>query len=333
MKDTPRQDDAWSRADVKSPEMEPALLARWHDACDKIAHYAREFGWSKSEVARRAGIATGTFSQWYSGSYQGRYDTTTQKVENFLASVEEGMELDANLLVEPEFFETRLSRELFAAFVYAQKLPTIAIATVVAGMGKTMAAERFQSTRPHVFHITLSPSSSSPYLLKMEIAEQLGIQTRDAAMLKSAITNALHRDGHSALMILDEAQNLTEEGINELRYFRDMANCGLVLLGNDEVSTPYASSDTRNSSPQVARRIGVRMSVLKPYAEDIAAFIDAWGLEGDDLRETATKIASRAGALGALGETIKAASIIAGGKSLTADDLRCAYQLRGQGAI
>lgn len=327
--------DSWAMP-VKSPEgLDAELLERWNSATGRIAQLGADMGWSKSEIARRAGISIGTFSQWYSASYAGRYDKTTDKVELFIASVEEMNALDAGMPTEPDFVETRLARELFQMFIYAQKLPTMAIATVVSGMGKTTAARRFQATRPHVFVVTLSPSSGNPHTLKVEIAQQLGISAREANTLKGSITDALSRDGFSALLIVDEAQNLNEACINELRHFRDCAGCGLVLLGNDEASTPYASKDVRHSSPQVSRRIGVRMSVLEPYAEDIRAYLDAWGLEGDDLRKVATAIASKRGALGALDETIKAAAMIASGngRPLGPDDLREAYALRGQGGV
>jgi DNA transposition AAA+ family ATPase len=320
----------------QTPKIEDAdLMTRWQSATQRVSHYAAENGWTKSEVARRADIAIGTFSGWYDGTYNGRYDTTTQRVENFLASYLEATEAASALPVEPGFVQTRVARELFETFTYAQALPTMAIATLVAGLGKTSAAEAFKATRPHVFHVTLSPSSRSVHTLKSEIGEQLGIDTRNSGTLKGAIVEALKRDGFSALLIVDEAQYLGEDSINELRHFRDMAKCGLVLLGNDETTTPYATRDVKHASPQVTRRIGYRVNVMKPYAEDIETFLDAWQLTDKDVRAVGTAIATRPGALGALAETIKAASMIARGmgRGLTADDLRAAYQRRGGGAV
>lgn len=323
-------------ADPKTvPAIDGALLERWQSATHTIAREAAKHGWKKSEVARRADIAIGTFSGWYDGTYKGRYDTTTAKIENFLKGFQAAFEAAAALPTAPGFVQTRVARELFEMFTYAQALPTMAVATIRAGMGKTQAAKEFQKTRPHVFHVELSPSSQSPHMLKTEIADALGIDGGNAVTLKSKIVNALRRDGFSALLIVDEAQNLTEDCINELRHFRDVAGCGLVLLGNNEVTTPYASSDVRHASPQVSRRIGHRLSIMKPYAEDITAFLDAWQLTDDDLRKVATAVARKPGALGALDETIKAASMIARGqrRSLIADDLRAAYQRRGGGAV
>lgn len=311
------------------------LMLRWKSATNLVSHHAAQQGWTKSEVARRADIAIGTFSGWYDGSYKGRYDTTTQKIENFLTSYLEASEAASALPMQPGFVQTRAARELFETFTYAQALPTMAVVTMVSGLGKTTAAEEFKATRPHVFHVTLSPSSRSPHILKSEIGQQLGIDTRNSSTLKSGIVNALKRDGFSALLFVDEAQNLNEDCINELRYFRDIAKCGLVLLGNDEAKTPYASRDVKHASAQVSRRIGHRLSIMKPYPEDITTFLDAWQLRDPDVRKVAEMVAVKPGAFGALTETIKAASMIARGmnRALVADDLRAAYQRRGGGAV
>ena len=326
---------AWSPPRQAPPTESPALLERWRAATQEALRVAAKHGWSKSEFARRADIPGGTFSGWFDGTYKGRYDTTTQRVENFLASCGEAAEAAASLPAEPGFVKTRTARELFEALTYAQHLPTVAVATVVSGCGKTTAAQAYARTRPHVFVVTLSPSSKRPHILLGEVAEQIGIETGNSSKLKGVLVRALRREGFSALLIIDEAQYLTEECINELRYLHDAARCGLVLLGNDEVTTPYATRDARHHSPQVARRVGHRLSILRPHAEDIDAYVDAWGLDEPELRAIAKVIAAKPGALGALAETIKAGSMIArgAGRGLTAADLKAAYVRRGQGAI
>jgi len=321
---------------AKTPAIEDQeLLERWKSATERVAFIGTENSWSKSEVARRAEVAIGTFSQWYSGSYPGRYDKTTTKIENFLDGVESASSMANAMPEHPALVQTRVSRELFEAFTYAQALPTIAICTVLSGLGKSYTAQQFANSRPHVFHVTLSPSSKTVHGLKADIALQIGADDRNPNVLKQSITASLKREGFNALLIVDEAQNLTPEGINELRHFRDVAGCGLVLLGNDEATTPYATRDLKHASPQVTRRIGHRLNVLQPYPEDIEAIVDAWGFEDKDLRTAAKAIAGKPGAFGALTETIRAGSMIAMGnkRALTADDLRAAYRHRGMGSL
>ncbi len=318
------------------PQIEdPDVLGRWTIATDEIRRIAAENGWSKSEVARRADVAVGTFSSWYDGTYKGRFDTTTSRVENFIGQLQDAASVGRGMPVAPGFLQTRVARELHTAFTYAQMIPTMAVITCASGLGKSMAASEFRRARPHVVHVTLSPSSSAPHTLKQEIAQEMGIDCKDGAKIKRVITDALRRDGYHSLLIVDEAQNLGEDAINELRHFRDMAKCGLVLLGNEEGKTPYATRDPRHASPQVARRVGHRLSVMRPYPEDIEMVVGAWGLSDPDARALAARIATMPGAFGALAETILTAGMIAAGhdRTVTAADLRAAWENRGAGTL
>lgn len=318
-----------------TPQTDAAILGRWSMATDEIRKIAADNGWSKSEVARRADVAVGTFSSWYDGTYKGRYDTTTQRIENFISQLQDAAAVSMQMPTTPGFLQTRVARELMTAMTYAQMLPTIAVVTCASGLGKSMAARAYRNSRPHVTHVTLSPSSASPHVLKQEIAQELGIECRDGNKIKRVITDALRRDGYHALLIIDEAQNLTEDGINELRHFRDNAQCGLVLLGNEEGRTPYAARDPRHASAQVARRVGHRLSIMKPYAEDVDQFVDAWALSDPEVRALAVKIAGMPGAFGTLSETILTAGMIAAGhdRPITIADLRAAWENRGAGVI
>ena len=325
----------WAQPRQAPETSDDITLGRWRSATQAIALIAADQGWNKSEVARRADMAIGTFSGWYDGTYKGRYDVTSAKVENLIRQVNEEAEARASLPVDPDFLQSRVARELFEVFTYAQIMPTIGIATVVSGLGKTMAAEAYKASHPHVYLVTLSPSSSSPHTMKQEIGDALGLDTKYGATLKGAITETLKRDGFSALLIIDEAQNLTDECINELRHFRDQAKCGLVLLGNDEATTPYASRDIKHASAQVSRRVGYRMSIMRPYPEDLETFLDAWSLKGDDLRTMARKVMLKPGAFGTLSETLKLASMIAKGRDhiVTPEDIKNAYERRGGGVV
>ncbi|KPU84413.1 hypothetical protein JI58_03835 [Marinosulfonomonas sp. PRT-SC04] len=229
-----------------------------------------------------------------------------------------------------------MARELFETFTIAQALPTMAIVTMAAGLGKTTAAEAYQNQRPHVVLITLSPSILTHNKVLGEILEELGLQNIDKSRTRHNVTKALKRSGGNSLVIVDEAQNLDADCINELRVaVRDLGRSGLVLLGNEEKKTSYGSAGNKGGSPQLSRRVMARTTAMKVYEEDIPTFLDAWGLEDSALRTAATIILKKPGAYGSLTETLVAASMIARGnnRSLTVDDLRAAYRRRGEGDI
>ena len=55
-------------------------LQAWETLIDQVIELAQSHNWSKAEVARRIGMPEGTFSQWFSGNYAGRLDSTNAKV-------------------------------------------------------------------------------------------------------------------------------------------------------------------------------------------------------------------------------------------------------------
>lgn len=328
---------AWeaSRNIPDIPDM--SLLVRWETATKTIKELAEENGWSKSEVSRRSEIAIGTFSQWYDGTYKGRWDTTTAKVERYIQSVENSKAVVSGLPELPEFLETPTSKQLFTAFTYAQMLPTMSVVTVGSGMGKSHAAREYKRKNPHVFHVEMSPSASkSEHMMMLKISESMNISIPNANKVEGAILKTVQKNGINALLIIDEAQNLSDPLINQLRHFQDVAECGLVLLGNDEATTPYAGSKLgAGQSPQIFRRIGHRMLKLAPCKGDIDIFVNAWGIKDPKAKQLAARIAMKPGALGTLRQTIFLASMIARGygREITRDDMVAAWNNRGAGAL
>ncbi|MGR3484036.1 MAG: AAA family ATPase [Paracoccaceae bacterium] len=325
----------WPAPKAEPSGLDDAGFNAWKEATDRTAELAQKNGWTKAEFSRRAEMPQGTFSGWYDGTYAGRFDTTTAKVVRFLDAAEDAAAVTAAIPQDPGFVATETARKLMDGFRYAQHLATMSVCTIGSGMGKSTTARHYAAITPHVTVVTLSPSSRRPHILKTEIAAELGVDTKDSSSLKAAIVRSLRKAQAPTLLIADEAQNLDEDCINELRHFVDVGGCGLVLLGNDEVTTPYATRDAKNNSPQIARRVGHRLNILKPSAGDIEAFLDAWSIDDDALRKVAVAIANRPGALGALAETIRAAGMIAQGlgSPITAEVLRAAYERRGGGAV
>ena len=74
---------------------------------------------------------------------------------------------------------------------------------------------------------------------------------------------------------------------------------------------------------------------MKPYAEDVDQFVDAWALSDPEARALAVKIAGMPGAFGTLSETILTAGMIAAGhdRPITTADLRAAWENRGHGGL
>ena len=62
-------------------------LRDWRELTGRVATTATANGWTKAEVSRRSGVPDGTFSQWFSGTYQGRLDQTSMRIRQWLDSL------------------------------------------------------------------------------------------------------------------------------------------------------------------------------------------------------------------------------------------------------
>jgi len=328
-------DDISEQGAFKAPQQEPDLapqeLDRWRRLTGRIAEISRRYGWSKSECARRADIAIGTLSQYYDGVYNGRYDNVSARVERWLESVEELTEAAARIPQAPGFIDTPTSRELTETLLYAQMMPEMVVVTLGAGMGKTMTATEYCRVRPHAYMVTMRPTTSTVHGMLLELAQALDITERNPAKLDRAIGDKLKRNGRNTLLIVDEAQHLGDNAVNQLRYFLDCYEVGIGLLGNEELYGRFGGSKATPAYAQIHRRIGKRMKRLQPFGGDVEALIDAWAISDEQTRKLARAIGRKPGALSQITKTLQLAGMYAAGegRDLTAEDVKAAWGNRG----
>lgn len=301
----------------------------WQALTTRTAEIAKQNSWSKAEVARRAGMPDGTFNQWFSGQYKGRIDTQNSRMRMWLDSTEEMAALSAGIPTSPGYFETRISREIINTLLHAQEMPELSVITVGAGMGKTMTCRHYRDTRPHAFLVTMSPHTKTVHGMLVEIAAALGINQPNPAKLHRAIGERLQRNGRKTLLMIDEAQNLVDAAIDQVRSLLDINECGIALIGNEEIYTRFRTRADGPSYAQIKRRFGRRLKRTHPYPEDIEAAIDAWGVTSEGSRKFLTGIGNKPGALGQIDKTMKLAGHIAAGDPITETHIRTAWAKRG----
>ncbi|WP_020179819.1 AAA family ATPase [Methylopila sp. M107] len=322
--------DPWAPPQVTPPRVAPETVKRWLAAIGRASAIAKEKGWSRAELSRRTDIPPGTLGPLLDGSYTGSYGNQVVKLENWLASLEEVRDRVFGLPEEPGYFETPTSRELTDTLLYAQQMPQIVVVTLGAGVGKTTTAKAYRS-RPGVYMATMRPTTSGTHRMLQEIAHAIDVSERSANKLDRAIGQKIKRNGRQTLLIIDEAQNLKDEAVDQLRFFYDEYRCGIALLGNEEVYSRFGRAEPRDGYGQIHRRIGKRMRRMKPQAGDIAATLDAWGVADPEARKLLSAIGHKPGALGQITETVKLGIILAvgAGETLSAKHVREAWENRG----
>jgi Uncharacterized ATPase, putative transposase len=295
-----------------------------------VLAFVQEHRLTRADIASRSGIPGGTLYDFLKGHYRGVYSNITKKLREWLTAEAEAAAQRQIIIKAPDYIKTPTSRLVTNALVYAQTAPSIVLITLGAGVGKTTTVEQFASTRPGVTLATMRWSIQRPASMMLEIARVLDIHERYAPKRMIEIGRRIKRNGRHTLLILDEAQFLSDDSINELRYLKDMHGVGIALLGNEDLNQRYGGHAPRDGYGQLHSRIGMRIRRLKPEPDDIAMYIAGWGITDPEAIQLLTAIAHKPGALRQVEETIKLAAVMGGSeKTLTANDIRMAWRNRG----
>lgn len=268
-----------------------------------------EPGLTIARLARELGLKEGTFSPWLGGVYAGRNDRIAITVRNALASRARGQATRAVVQSDILFVETPSAQAFLDLFSHAQHMPDMAVVVGAPGVGKSTAACHYTATNPNVVKIVCRPSLAGPKAVLDDLARVLSLMERSQLHRVSlAIMNRLR--GRSALIIVDEAQHLTKEALDELRALHDQG-IGIVLLGNDSILGQMDAGPHAARFAQLTSRIGMRVTRKRARAGDITALLDAWGIEDEAVREALTGRAQRPGALRAMQKCWRLAQMLA----------------------
>lgn len=335
----PKPEQGWDAQPADPRVMQPGItdpeIAEWSATRVELRDLAKAQSLSMGEAGRRGGIPGATLSSWYAGKYRGSYANTTGDVRRWLAAYAEQREASLHLLQEPGFVETPTSREVMTTLVYAQALGVMSLVTLGSGMGKTSCIKQTLRTRPHVWNVTMSPVTRKVPALLRALASAVNAPSAHPGQLQTLIGEKLQRNGRQTLLLVDEAQHLDDDAVNQLRYFNDEYGCGIVLLGNEDAYQRWAAGKPKLGYGQLHSRFADRLRVLKPRAEDIAVYVAAWGITDPAVVRLLTTIGHQPGALRQIAMTIKSAGTIAGpeGRPISVGDIRQAWARRSGGEV
>jgi DNA transposition AAA+ family ATPase len=307
-----------TRAPEVSDNKSQADIELWWSLIDRVIEVAATFGWSKAEVTRRSGMKEGTFSQWFSGTYSGRLDGHNATVKQWLDALQESAGIAAAIPSSLPFMKLKASQEVLETLIWSQRCPDLVMITLGPGMSKTATCEHFTNTRPNVFMATVTESTKTVHGMLTELAAQLDVLEHNPARLARAIGNKIRRKTEEgALLIVDEAQHLNDEAVNQLRHFVDVYKCGVAIVGNAEVYGRFRKDREKNNGPSYAQlksRIGKRLQRTKPYVEDLNTFIASWGVSEPEAVKLLIGIGMKGGAFRQIDKTMKLATMYAMGK-------------------
>ncbi|EEZ8464488.1 DNA transposition protein [Cronobacter sakazakii] len=276
------------------------------------------------QIALESGLSTGTISSFINDKYNGDNERVSQILQRWL----EKYHAVAELPEPPRFVETQTVKQIWTSMRFASLTESIAVVCGNPGVGKTEAAREYRRTNNNVWMITITPSCASVLECLTELAFELGMN--DAPRRKGPLSRALRRrlEGTQGLVIIDEADHLGAEVLEELRLLQESTRTGLVLMGNHRV---YSNMTGGNRTVEFARlfsRIAKRTAINKTKKADVKAIADAWQINGENELELLQQIAQKPGALRILNHSLRLAAMTAHGKGerVNEDYLRQAFR-------
>lgn len=276
-----------------------------------LNEHKAETGKSWPEIGRLTDTAAPTLSLFSSGKYAGDNVKVAGKIAAYRDRLSAQAEIGTDMPMVPDWYDTETSRRIMPLLRWAQSGRIVLIVTTP-GVGKTKVAERFAASDPNVWLATMSPATAGVGTMAAEVAEAIGLGhiTGSPQQLSRKVRD--HVKNKNGLIIVDEAQELTDKAINEIRGWHDRTKVGVVLLGNDKVIGQF---DSRKSAlAQISSRFSYRHEQLRAMPGDVDMCLDAWGITDEAQRDFLGKLGALPGALREVTHTIEVALMSAFGE-------------------
>lgn len=296
---------------------------------ERVAAIKTAEGLSWTAIANEAGVAAGTLSPWVSGTYQAPGHEVAEALKRWLDAREARKATRAAIGEAPGFVATPTAEAIMAVLSFAQIMPDFCPVVGAPGIGKTSSIMEYQRRNPHVYVTTAVRGQGRPVQLMTQLTEEMAIGERSANLLFGAVKQYLR--GKQALVVIDEAQHLTIDALEQMRQLADLSGCGVVLAGNvGLVATLKGGSAPKKrvgEYAQITSRVGATINQDSLRRGDVAAVLDAWGITDPAMRQLLSAIGAKPGALRTLTKTIRLAQLHAAGqgRTLDVDLLRAAY--------
>ncbi|PTP90117.1 AAA family ATPase [Vibrio splendidus] len=295
------------------------------DVIETLQRVLEEGVISQGGIAKESGVSKTALSQYLKGIYPGDNNRVTSDLVAWLELRHKKQTTAPNV---PGFIETTTVKQIWGALQYAQIASNISIVFGNPGVSKTQAIKQYKKKNTNVWLITSSPSRGSVLECLYEVALEIGIHTppRRSAPLSRQIVEKL--DGCQGLLIVDEADQLSYEALEELRSIQDRADVGMALVGNHQVYSNLTGGNRTMDFARLFSRVGKKLVIHNVKKYDVRDVADAWGIVSKPERDLMYQIAMKPGGLRLLTNTLKLAALTAKGQdqAVTVNHIKAAFK-------
>lgn len=276
-----------------------------------IQDHKAESGLSWKLLGGRLNISHSTLSLFAGNNYNAPGDKIAETIFRYRQTLTSQAALRAEAPEIPTYFPTETSNKLIFLLHWAQR-GRIVTAALGAGLGKTTTAKHFQACNANVFMATCSPSSSGLYNMQHKVLRAMG--DLDAGGNMHLLTERVLRKTRNLdlpLLIIDEAQHLTERAIEEIRHWHDETGIGVALFGNEEVQQRIDGGSRSAAFAQIFSRVSMRLVRSFPLDADVEAVLEAWRVHDQRVSAFIHQIARKPGGLRGATFTLELAMMLA----------------------
>lgn len=293
-----------------------------------LTEHRNSTGFTWSELAKRTGVKTGTLSQF--GGQKG-YAGDEQKIAEAVFRYRQELNMQASFSGDlpqiPGYFETRSSREL-TNLLHWGKRGRIVCGATGSGIGKSETSKHFRACFPNVYLAEMSKSSGGLNTMQIALLRAMGVPAPKGTPL--ALTHQICdivRSANQPLIIIDEAQHLSENAIEEIRHWNDVTGVGIAFLGNIKLLRRFDGGTGEDAFAQLSSRIRLRFERAIPLREDAVALAEAWQIFDEELTKQIISVSLRPGGLRNATNCLEVATMMAAleCRPLQVDDLQSAW--------
>ena len=263
---------------------------------------------SRRQFADEIGQPEGTIGPWLNDKYAGDQAKLAHYAEKWLqARADKATRYHARVEVPP-FQMTPTAEHILGVLDHALFDGKMVIVALKPGSGKTEACRYQAQKRNRVYLAVMRPTTSKVGGALQELLAAMGEpDTRGTpAAMARRIATKVREPG--ALLIIDEAQTLSVNAIEELRAIHDETRCGLALVGDERLLATFDASQYS----QLRRRIGRRCPPVRNLDKDAEVLARAWGVTDAGEIKFLQAVARKPGALGGVGNVMEMATKLAG---------------------
>ncbi len=276
-----------------------------------LKKHKAETGLSWRDLGARLDINDKTLALFASNKYGAPGDFIAEAIFRHRQTLAAQAAMALRSVEIPPYYPTRTSLDLIQLLAWGQR-GRIVMAAMGPGMSKTTTARHFKACNSGVFMVTISPATSGIRAMERAVLHAMGDSspTGDIQNMAMQIKDRVAKM-QKPLLIVDEAQHLTVQSIEELRHWHDETGLGLALLGNQQVQQKLDGGARASAFAQLFSRLANKLDRPKPLDADVEAMLDAWGVCDPRVAKEVHRIAALPGALRGATFALELASMLA----------------------